>query len=134
MRQRKLRISASVMLLFCFTGIAFGTVTPIAPRLPHTNLLVYTYKGEILPVKTKSDWQKRRASILQGMQEVMGPLPGKSKLCPLDVKMEEEVDCGTYVRRFITYASEPGSRVPAYLCIPKAALQSKKKFPAVLCL
>ncbi|MDB6122908.1 MAG: putative dienelactone hydrolase [Pedosphaera sp.] len=126
-----------VILLFCLTaitGIAAETRFPITTRLSHTNLLVYNQKGEILPVKTKSDWQKRRASILQGMQEVMGPLPGKSKLCPLDIKMEEEVDCGTYVRRLITYASEPGSRVPAYLCIPKAALQSKKKFPAVLCL
>ena len=38
-------------------------------------------------------------------------------------------------RRFITYASEPGSRVPAYLCIPKAALAAgAAKVPAVLCL
>ena len=34
----------------------------------------------------------------------------------------------------ITYASEPGSRVPAYLLIPKAALDGKKKLPAILAL
>ena len=51
---------------------------------------------------------------------MMGRLPGPEKRCPLDVKVEEEVDCGSYVRRLITYASEPGSRVPAYLLIPKA--------------
>ena len=28
--------------------------------------------------------------------------------------------CGSYVRRAITYLAEPGSRVPAYLLIPKA--------------
>jgi dienelactone hydrolase len=45
------------------------------------------------------------------------------------------VDCGTYVRRLISYASEPGSRVPAYLCIPKAALAvNAEPVPAVLCL
>ncbi|PYJ85204.1 MAG: alpha/beta hydrolase [Verrucomicrobia bacterium] len=68
------------------------------------------------------------------MQEVMGPLPGKEKRCPLDVKVEEEVDCGDYVRRFLTYASEPGSRAPAYLLIPKSALNSKAKAPGILCL
>src|SRR5688572_11137439 len=68
------------------------------------------------------------------MGMVMGKLPGKDKVCDLDLKVEEEVDCDTYVRRLVTYASEPGSRVPAYLLIPKALLKDKKKAPAVLCL
>ncbi len=104
-------------------------------RLGRDHLLFYReVNGPVKPVKSTSDWQKRREQILQGMQEVMGSLPGKEKRCPLDMKIEEEVDCGTYVRRFITYASEPGSRVPAYLLIPKAALLHKKKVPAILCL
>ena len=49
------------------------------------------------------------------MTAVMGPLPGGEKRCPLDVQVEQETDCGSYVRRSITYAAEPGSRVPAYL-------------------
>ena len=49
------------------------------------------------------------------MQEVMGPLPGTEKRVSLDVRLLEEVDCGSYVRRLIDYASEPGGRVPAYL-------------------
>ena len=119
--------------------LAMALATPLAAgaadQLPHTNLLVYrNRRGEVEPVKSRADWQKRRAEILLAMQEVMGPLPGKAKRCPLDVKVEEEVDCGTYVRRLLTYQSEPGSRVPAYLCIPKEALSGKKKFPAVLCL
>jgi len=45
------------------------------------------------------------------------------------------VDAGTYIRRAITYASEPGSRVPAYLLIPKQLLgNTSTKAPAVLCL
>ena len=122
---------AFVMLLLAAPIIAADR----PPRLDRTNLLIYrNEQGDIVPVKSRSDWQKRRASVLQGMQEVMGPLPGKEKRCPLDVKVEEEVDCGSYVRRFITYASEPNARVPAYLLIPKEALAAKKKFPAVLCL
>jgi hypothetical protein len=69
------------------------------------------------------------------MRTVMGTLPGDEKRCPFDVQLVEEVDCGSYVRRLITYASEPGSRVPAYLCVPKTALQDGgPPAPAVLCL
>jgi hypothetical protein len=78
-------------------------------------------------------WEPRRKAILEGMQAIMGKLPGDEKRVPLDVRTEEEVDCGTYVRRLISYASEPGSRTPAYLCIPKSALQGTPA-PAVLCL
>src|SRR5216117_3515955 len=91
-----------------------------AERVPRTNPLCYANSdGSIVPVKTVADWQKRRAQILAGMQKIMGPMPGKEKRVPLDVKTQEEVDCGDYVRRQISYASEPGSRVPAYLLIPK---------------
>ena len=106
-------------------------------RLSRTNLLIYRgNQGAVLPVKSVRDWPKRRAEILRGMMEVMGPLPGKDKGCPLDPKIEEEVDCGDYVRRYLTYAAEPGSRVPAYLLIPKSVLyvKSRRKAPGILCL
>jgi len=112
-----------------------GRVSKTRERLDRTNLLLFhNAKGEVLSVKSVGDWKKRRAEILRGMQEIMGPLPGKEKRCPLDVQIEEEVDCGDYVRRFLTYAAEPGSRVPAYLLIPKAALNGKVKTRAILCL
>ncbi|HSI65432.1 MAG TPA: alpha/beta hydrolase [Candidatus Saccharimonadia bacterium] len=78
-------------------------------------------------------WEARRKAILEGMQAIMGTLPGEKKRVPLDVRTEEEVDCGTYVRRLISYASEPGSRTPAYLCVPKSVLQGAAA-PGVLCL
>lgn len=107
----------------------------VQPRLPRTNLLVYHgRRGDILPVKSKSDWQKRRAEIVRGFEQIAGPLPGREKRCALDVRIEQKTNCGTYERQLITYTSEPGSRVPAYLLVPKAALQSRKKTPAVLCL
>jgi len=107
----------------------------LSPRLSSTNLLSYrNASGEVVPIKSVADWSKRRAAILEGMQQVMGPLPGLEKRCPLDPQITEEVDCGDYVRRLISYASEPGSRVPAYLLIPKRALSGSGKFPAVLAL
>src|ERR1051326_5978498 len=75
-------------------------------RLPRTNLLVYhNRKGEIAPAKSKADWQKRRSEIIQGMQEIMGPLPGREKRCPLETKIESEVARGRYVCTFINYST-----------------------------
>jgi dienelactone hydrolase len=88
----------------------------------------------VTPVRTTADWQQRRAEILAGMQEIMGPLPGAAKRVPLDVIIGSETDCGTYVRREITYVSEPGSRVPAFLLVPKAVLGSRSRAPGILAL
>ncbi|HEY9171914.1 MAG TPA: alpha/beta hydrolase [Verrucomicrobiae bacterium] len=104
-------------------------------RLPRTNLMVFhDPRGEVRPVRSKAEWKCRRAEILRGMQAVMGPLPGKAKRCCLDVRVEQEQDCDAYRRRLLTYESEPGSRVPAYLLIPKVARGARQKFPAVLAL
>ncbi len=122
-------------ILACVVLSARATAAMPGARLDRTNLLIYRDAGgHTRPVRSVADWQKRRAEILAGMQQVMGPLPGGSKRCPLEVQLQDETDCGTYVRRLITYQSEPHSRVPAYLLIPKCALTGKQKLPAVLCL
>lgn len=106
------------------------------PRLPRDQLLLFRNdKNASVAATSVADWERRRDEVRRNMQIVMGPLPGREKRCPLDVQIEEESDQGTYVRRLITYASEPGSRTPAYLCIPKAALQANAKpVPGVICL
>lgn len=104
-------------------------------RLDRNNLLLYrSSEGTVLPVRSIADWMMRRAEIVRGMQQIMGPIPPEVRRCALDPQVEEETDCGTYVRRRLTYASEPGSRVPAYLLIPKRALAEGEKANAILCL
>ena len=106
-----------------------------ADRLDRNNLLTYRApSGEIERARNVADWQKRRAEILAGMQEIMGPLPGAAKRVPLDVKIASETDCGTYVRREISYAAEPGARVPAFLLLPKKALAGGASVRGVLAL
>jgi len=127
------------LLLFLLGGplLAIGQAAESLPvtRLSPTNLLVYHGKnGQVVPVKSKADWQQRRAEIMRGVQAVMGPLPDHPRRKPPEVRVENETDCGKYLRRLITYESESNSRVPAYLLIPKAALSGKQNFPAVLAL
>ena len=105
------------------------------PRLERTNLLVYrTVRGTLASVNSPADWTLRRSEIVRSMEAVMGKLPGEEKRCPLDVRVEEEEDAGTYLRRRISYAAEPGARVPAYLLIPKDAVNNQGRAPAVLAL
>ena len=50
------------------------------------------------------------------------------------MRVENEVVLETYIRRLITYQSEPDCRTPAYLCIPKNLPGKEPTAPAVLCL
>jgi acetyl esterase/lipase len=107
---------------------------PDAPKYAeHQDLLYYLDAGgKKQPVQTVADWEIRRRHILAGMQRVMGELPGAAKRVPLDVRQVEEVRIENLLRRKITYQSESGDRVAAYLFVPAGA--GEKKLPAVLCL
>lgn len=131
-----MRTLLPIIVFFLLTWAANADEPVAAPRLPRDNLLVYhAPDGAILPVDTQEKWRRRREEILRGMHAIMGPLPGKEKRCPLEMKVIEEVDCGRFVRRSITYTSEPSCQVPAYLLIPKAVLAGNSiRASAALCL
>jgi len=110
---------------------AFADDVPKLRGLSRSQLLQIDVSGK--EAQTAAEWQKRRTAALEGFQAIAGPLPGKEMRCELEPKVLSETDCGSYVRRFIEYSSQPGGRVPAWLCIPKKALAGEKT-PAVLCL
>src|SRR5690349_16033403 len=71
-----------VLALFVITNAPAQSMLQEQSRLPRTNLLVFhNRRGEVAPVRSVSDWEKRRAEILRGMEQVMGPLPAKEKSC-----------------------------------------------------
>src|SRR6185369_7291213 len=91
-RRKRTKWNAVIALLLLVTGHArlAAVVTnegaaAAFSRLPRTNLLVYHGRqGEVLPVKSKSGWNKRRAEALRGFAQVAGALPGQEKRCALD--------------------------------------------------
>jgi dienelactone hydrolase len=128
-------LHALLLLVMALDGIARGQTTPSTQPSPpyrnHANLMMYIdAAGAEHPVATPADWAIRRAHILAGMQEVMGPMPPDSRRVPLEVKTLEVCQTDRFTRRKITFATEPDTRVPAYLFIPKGA---KGKVPAILC-
>jgi dienelactone hydrolase len=122
--------------LFCSGCFIVASVAQTeAAALSHTNLMQFRAPdGSVHPVRTTNDWNARRLAILGSMTLVMGPLPRHDRTAPPPMTVEEEVDGGKYVRRLIRYESEPGSQVPAYLLIPKSALQGKERAPGALTL
>jgi len=96
------------------------------------NLLVLQDEsGKETSITSPEEWRVRRDHLLKNMQLVMGEMPGEAKRVALDVQVNEESATPAYVRKKITYATEKGDRVPAYLLIPNAIVG---KAPAMLCL
>lgn len=90
--------------------------------------------GVLQPVRTQEQWQTRRAHILQAMQQVMGPLPPASAKVPPDVKVLSERTGDGVIRRKITFATEKGDRVPAWLILPAERKDPRARLPGAVCL
>jgi hypothetical protein len=94
-------------------------------------LVVLDADGKEQPITAAADWPKRRAHILANLQQVMGPMPADDRKVPPDVQVYDEVKQQKYLRKTISFASEAGDRVPAFLLIPH---EIKGKAPAMVCL
>ena len=119
------------------TGQESGrSAAPRAPSYPDHNRLLVVRDGEgrERPVGSRGDWEVRRAHILAHFQEVAGPLPGGERRVPLAMEVVSTRKDQGFVRKKITFATEPGDRVPAWLLIPDGPGAAESKRPAVLCL
>jgi len=90
-------------------------------------------EGKEQVVKTKADWELRRAQILKGFQQATGQLPGREQLPALDVKVKAEEQREKHIRQTIDFVSEKGDRTPCYLYIPKGIKPGEKR-PAIVAL
>jgi len=89
------------------------------------------HNGATHAVTSPEQMQIRNDHTRQNMLKVMGPLPDRSDLPPLNIETIETVDEGEYIRNKILFTPEPGDRLPAYLCIPQ---KLAGKVPGILCL
>ena len=70
-----------------------------------------------------------RAHILAHFQEVAGPLPGGERRVRLALQVVSTQQDQGFVRKKITFATEPGDRVPAWLLIPDEPGAATSKHP-----
>ena len=82
------------------------------------NLLFFMdASGRRKPVRNARDWRRRVEHTLCNMQLVMGPLPEKTR-APVDLQVLDETRLERYTRQRVTFLSEKGDRVPAFLLVP----------------
>lgn len=116
------------------------------PHAEHQDLSYYLRPdGTRAAIVAPADWEKRRAQIIAGMEEVMGPFPGPKSPVPLDVQVLEEHKENGYVRRKIAYHTDDVKICEhAWLLLPSpsgrgaggegALYRASAYRPAVLCL
>ncbi len=110
---------------FTATADADGTLVDIT--VPHLGI------SAILVVNSPGDWELRRARILDKMQEVMGPLPDRSRLPPLDLKIVETLQGAGYKRHTVSFTNLFDERVTAFLYVPDGIKPGERR-PGALAL
>jgi dienelactone hydrolase len=125
--------AASLWAVLVLAGQVWGADGPAAYERLRRDQLMWFVDGDgfVRPVQSGEDWAVRRGQILEGMQAVMGKLPGEERRVALDVKTESEEEIEGIVRRKVSFAVEPGDRISAYLMWPKGL---KGRAAGVLCL
>jgi len=106
-------------------------VDPVRYAADESLLTIRTKGTSVEPVSTRTGWGLRRWQILHSMSEVMGKLPAPEVRVPLAVRIESREAAMGYTRIKLSYQSEPGDRVPAWLLVPDGL---KGPAPAMLCL
>jgi putative membrane-bound dehydrogenase-like protein len=138
-RQRNFR-GKTLYIVTCLVGatalLCQAQQTDVPQYPDHAHVMVYRdAENREHPVKSPADWLKRRAHIVAGMEQAMGPLPDRSKLPPLDVRIDESktIQGEGYTRLTLSYVAEEGDRVPAYLYLPTGR-PLDERLPAMLAL
>ena len=142
MKNKRSRLAVRVLAMVAMgaTIVMAGEISEPGPRraptyTDHTKLMVVRDgRGHELPIAGPADWEVRRDHILAHFQEAAGPVPGGERRVPLEMQIVEEAKELGFVRKKITFATEPGDRVPAWLLIPDPPTRASSRRPAVLCL
>lgn len=119
---------------FAVLTLLHATIAAAGADLRHDDLSWFLdAQGHKQPVKSVADWEKRRVDILKHMQDVMGPLPDRSHLPPLDLKITETFDGDGYKRHTCSFTNLLDERVTAYLYVPDGIKPGERR-PGALAL
>ena len=84
---------------------------------------------------TAETWAGERRRIEAAVRNLIGPMPAEAPA--LEAKSEgEEIDCGSYWRRKVSFQVQPSDRMPAWLLVPKGRerVGQSVRWPAIVCM
>lgn len=109
-------------------AVTSAPVIPVVENLGKVETLLQDADGK--PITTIQEWEKHRQTIRDQWIQFLGPMPEPRPAVALEILKTESLP--TITRQLVRYEGEPGIFVEGYLLIPKAAVGSKAKYPAVL--
>lgn len=124
-----------IMMLVVISVLHFDLAIMAFAGDDHTDPGWYrTATGEKQPISTREHWSLRRQEILNRMQEVMGPLPDRSKWPEAQVRVLERTTLeGGLLRQKIQFVTDSTERpVKAWVFLPAEKVPGRRA--AVLCL
>lgn len=94
------------------------------------DILTKEQRGK-LAFREGAEYEAWRQAVGEKLHELLGLDVIAENACPITIDIEETVEFDTYKRIRLTYESEKGHFVPAYLLIPK---QGKASYPLAIAL
>lgn len=127
---KKYSVYLILTLLIGFVSLsAYRSSFRVKPGL----LEYFDKSGKLQPIKTKTDWEKKRNQILDGMQEAMGKLPATRSLPKPVIEVLESEQLNGFTRQKIRFLAAPNEYVHALLYLP-TPIKPNETFPAMLAL
>ncbi|RLS70915.1 MAG: dienelactone hydrolase [Planctomycetota bacterium] len=108
--------------------VTTAPVIPVVENLGKVEMLLQDADGK--PITTIQEWEKHRKTIHDRWIKFLGPMPEPRPAVALEILKTESLP--TITRQLVRYEGEPGIFVEGYLLMPKAAVDSIAKYPAVL--
>ncbi|GEO04765.1 hypothetical protein AAE02nite_24290 [Adhaeribacter aerolatus] len=99
----------------------------ISKSIPSDLLYYLDVKGQRKPVMNAADWQLKRKQIISGMEQVMGKLPSRQQLPPLNIIYLDSLKTAAYTRYNIRFTVAENEQLPAYLYVPQPKKQKQKR-------
>lgn len=121
------------MRLFLLFVLVCGGGSAVVAQKQQGLLFYIDAGGKERAVHTPAEWGIKRAQILGRMQLVMGALPGREHLPPVNIQYSDSVAGKGYTRYTISFTPAAGENVSAYLYVPVQRGGVKKR-PAMLAL
>jgi dienelactone hydrolase len=107
---------------------AAGAERPLQYELDLSQQLARIDPALVFRGRTADELRAWQGRFRERLVESLWSIPERG---PLDLTVDTATDCGAHVRRRVTYQSEAGVRVPAWLLVPKG-VSAARPAPGVL--